>query len=199
MPAVSRRSFAPYGMPCSGPRSFPRRSSASARRACASASWRVSAARALYVGPCLASRSRSARVSSSEETERRRRRRPSVGMSAKNGSASTGATIRAPGRRRAARMSALLLVEDGILRGLRDAELDDALRRDLDRFTGPWIAPHARLAVHEYELADAGERETVLRFLVGELRDRFERANRVLAAHADLGREMRCDRRLRSE
>ena len=38
MPAVSSRSFTPNGMPCSGPRYFPAAISASALRACASAS-----------------------------------------------------------------------------------------------------------------------------------------------------------------
>ena len=42
MPAVSSRSFAPQGMPCSGPRYWPAAISRSACLACASARSRVS-------------------------------------------------------------------------------------------------------------------------------------------------------------
>ena len=58
--------------------------------------------------------------------------------------------------------------EDRVLRGFGDAEFHDALGLDLDGFAGLGIAAHAGGAVFEDELADAGQRESVLRVLVGE-------------------------------
>ena len=58
MPFVSRRSLTPHGMPCSGPRYFPAAISASARRACSSASSGVSVMTHLSFGSKRSSRSR---------------------------------------------------------------------------------------------------------------------------------------------
>ena len=49
----------------------------------------------------------------------------------------------------------LLGAEDGVLGGLGDAELHDALGRDLDLFAGGRVAADAGLAVHQDELAEA--------------------------------------------
>src|SRR4051812_40879408 len=56
---------------------------------------------------------------------------------------------------------------DGFLRGLGHAELHHLLGGDLDRFAGGGIAAHARLAVHQDQLAEAGKGEAVLGMLVG--------------------------------
>ena len=62
----------------------------------------------------------------------------------------------------------LLPAEDGILGRLGDAELHDALGRDLDGFAGLGVAAQAGGAVAEHKLADAGQGECVFRVLVGE-------------------------------
>ena len=87
------------------------------------------------------------------------------------------------------RRALLLAAEDRVLRGLRHAELHDALRRDLDRFAGRGVAAHARLAVHEHELAETGQRERVLRLLVGESGELLEKRRRGLLREARLLRE----------
>jgi hypothetical protein len=68
----------------------------------------------------------------------------------------------------------LLRAEDGVLRGLGDAELHDALGLDLDGLAGFRVAADAGGAVLEDELADARQREGVLRVLVSERGDVFE-------------------------
>src|SRR5512135_1034849 len=62
----------------------------------------------------------------------------------------------------------LFLAEDSFLGRLCYAELHDLLGRDLDRFAGLRVTAHACLALHQDELAEAGERERVLRFLVSQ-------------------------------
>ena len=62
----------------------------------------------------------------------------------------------------------LLGAKDRILCGFGDAEFHDALGLDLDGFAGLGVASHAGGAVFQYELADAGQREGVLRVLIGE-------------------------------
>ena len=79
----------------------------------------------------------------------------------------------------------LLGAEDRVLRGLGHAELHDLLGLDLDDFAGGRVATLASLAVHEDELAEAGEREGVLRVLVGEGGDDLEDRDGLLLA--DLG------------
>src|SRR5687768_14745170 len=67
-----------------------------------------------------------------------------------------------------------LLRADGHLGGLGDTELEHGAGRNLDGLAGLRIAAHALLALHDDELADAREREALLRLAVGELRDLFE-------------------------
>src|SRR5262249_9025878 len=62
---------------------------------------------------------------------------------------------------------------DRFLRGLRDAELEDGLGRNLDGLAGLRIAAHALLALHDHELADAREGEALLRLAIRELGDFF--------------------------
>jgi hypothetical protein len=76
--------------------------------------------------------------------------------------------VEAPGGKRK-----LFRAEDGVFRGLGDAEFHDALGLDLDGFAGLRVATHAGGAVLEDELADAGQREGVLRVLVGERGEMF--------------------------
>ena len=80
----------------------------------------------------------------------------------------------------------LLGAEDRVLGGLGDAELHDALGGDLDRLAGGRVAAHARLAVHEHELAEARQREGVLRLLVGERRELLEELRGDLLRRAGL-------------
>ena len=72
--------------------------------------------------------------------------------------------IRVPGEKRD-----LLRAEDGVLGGFGDAELHDALGRDLDSFPGSGIAADAGGAIHQHQLAETGQRESVLSILVSEL------------------------------
>src|SRR5438093_5101611 len=92
-----------------------------------------------------------------------------------------------------AKMSAVRLLaalrESRVLRLLGDAELEYALRRDLDRLTGRRVAPEASLAVHDHELADAWEREAVTRFLVGQGRELLENQAHLLLCQLRLLRE----------
>jgi len=78
------------------------------------------------------------------------------------------------------RRSGLLGAEDRVLRGLGHAELHDLLGLDLDRLAGGRVATLAGLAVDEDELAEAGEREGVLRVLVGERGDDLEDSSGLL-------------------
>ena len=74
----------------------------------------------------------------------------------------------------------LLLAEDALFAGLRDAKLHDPLGRDLDGFPGLGVPAHAGLAIHEHELTDAGQREGILRFLVCQRRNVLQDLNRNL-------------------
>ena len=74
----------------------------------------------------------------------------------------------------------LLLAEDGLFAGLRDAELYDFLCRDLDRFAGLGIPAHAGLAIHEHKLSEAGQREGIFCFLVSQRRHVLQNLNRIL-------------------
>jgi hypothetical protein len=76
----------------------------------------------------------------------------------------------------------LLGAEDRVLGGLSHAELHDLLSLDLDGFAGGRVATEASLAVHEDELAEAREREGVLRVLVGEASDDLEDRDGLLLA-----------------
>jgi len=68
----------------------------------------------------------------------------------------------------------LLLTEDGILGGFGDAELHDAFGGDLDRFAGGRVAADARFAVHEHELAETGNGESVFGVFVGQVDQRVQ-------------------------
>src|SRR6185436_15213905 len=63
---------------------------------------------------------------------------------------------------------------DRFLRGLRDTELEDRLGGNLDGLAGLRIAAHALLALHDHELANPRERETLLGLAIRKLRDLFE-------------------------
>jgi hypothetical protein len=76
----------------------------------------------------------------------------------------------------------LLGAEDRVLGGLGHAELHDLLGLDLDRFAGGRVATLASFAVDEDELAEAREREGVLRVLVGEGGDDLEDRGGLLLA-----------------
>ena len=67
-------------------------------------------------------------------------------------------------------MLKLLRAEDRVLGGFGDLELHDALGRNLDLFAGGGIASEAGGAVFQFELAEPGQRESVLRILVRQLR-----------------------------
>lgn len=64
--------------------------------------------------------------------------------------------------------------EDGVLGSFGYAEFHDAFGRDLDSLAGFGVAAQTCGAVAQDELADAGQRESVLRVLVGEGGDVFE-------------------------
>src|SRR5437867_7480473 len=92
-----------------------------------------------------------------------------------------------------AKISAVRLLaalrESRVLRLLGDAELEYALRRDLDRLTGRRVAAQPGLAVHDHELADAWEREAVPGFLVGQGRELLENGTHLLLCQLRLLRE----------
>src|ERR1700691_4273137 len=70
---TANRSFAPYGMPCSGPRVRSRFRSPSTSLAFLSALWRCDSASALWAAPIFSRRSQKARVSSTAEYSLARR------------------------------------------------------------------------------------------------------------------------------
>src|SRR5439155_12480315 len=89
------------------------------------------------------------------------------------------------------------LVEGGLFHGLRDAELEHALGRDLDRLSGLRIAAHASLAVHDHQLADAWEHEALLRFLGRQRGELFEDLRSLLLRELELVGNVARDLRLR--
>ena len=84
-----------------------------------------------------------------------------------------------PGRVPFVKCGRLLRAQDGVLGSLRHAELHDTLGRDLDLFASGRVASDARLAVHEHQLAQTGERETVFGILVSEVSDGLENLDRL--------------------
>jgi len=76
----------------------------------------------------------------------------------------------------------LFRAQDGVLCGLRDAELHHALRGDVDRFASGGIAANAGFAVNEHQFAQSGQRESVLGVLVREVRDGIEDFRRLFLA-----------------
>src|SRR5215831_13186014 len=89
------------------------------------------------------------------------------------------------------------LLEGQLLHGLRDAELEHGLGRNLDGLAGLRIAAHTRLALHDHELADAGEHEAVARLLRSEGGELFEDRRAGLLLEVELVREVTRDLRLR--
>src|SRR4051812_16054955 len=57
---------------------------------------------------------------------------------------------------------------DGFLGGFGNAELHHLLGGDFDRFAGGRVATHASLAVHQYQLTEAGKGKTVFGMLVSQ-------------------------------
>jgi hypothetical protein len=98
-----------------------------------------------------------------------------------------------PGKKKAAtrrlrpvaNSSPLCVAQDGVFAGLGHAEFDDPLGRDLDGRAGGRIAAHARLAVHQDKLAQAGNGEAVLGVLVGHRHQSLERQARLLLRDSD--------------
>jgi glutathione S-transferase len=74
----------------------------------------------------------------------------------------------------------LLRAQNGVLRGFGDAEFHDAFGCDLDGFAGLWVAAHTGGPVAEHELADAGQREGILRVLVGKRGEVIKNFRRLL-------------------
>src|SRR6185369_16637770 len=68
----------------------------------------------------------------------------------------------------------LLRAEDRILGGFGDAELDDALGRNLNLLAGGRVAADAGFAIHEHQFAEARKSEGVLCVFVREVRDMIE-------------------------
>ena len=83
----------------------------------------------------------------------------------------------------------LLGAEDRVLGRFGHAELHDALGLDLDGFARGRVATDSRLAVHQHQLAETGQREGVLGVFVGEFRDEFENLSRRLFGDAAFLRE----------
>ena len=90
----------------------------------------------------------------------------------------------------------LLLAEDRILRGLRDAELHDLLGRDLDDLAGGGVAALTGFAVHEDQLSETRESEAVLGVLVRQLRDVLQHAHCLLLGDRGKLGDRGCDLRL---
>ena len=84
----------------------------------------------------------------------------------------------------------LLPAEDRVLRGLRDAELHHALGRNLNRRAGSRVAAEPGFAIHEHDLAEAGNRKGILCFLVRQLDQLIDEQTRRLLRHAGLVREL---------
>src|SRR3990172_3621370 len=92
----------------------------------------------------------------------------------------------AEGTRPAARGPVLLLAKHRVLEALGETELADALGRDLDGLARLGIAPDARFAVREHELAEAGQHElaTLLRLLARECERLVEHPPDLLLARS---------------
>src|SRR5881296_4073612 len=105
----------------------------------------------------------------------------------------------AAGRGPPARFPVLLLAKHRVLQALGEAELADALGRDLNRLAGLWIAPDPRLAVREHQLPEARQEEhaALLRFLGGEVERLVEDTLDLLPGEAGLLRKVRDRCRLR--
>src|SRR5881397_3252809 len=99
-----------------------------------------------------------------------------------------------------ARLPVLLLgAKHGVLQALRETELADALRRNLDRLAGLWITSHPRLAIREDQLPEPRQQEhaALLGFLGREVERLVEDAFDLLPGEAGLLRKVRNRRGLR--
>src|SRR6185312_3324297 len=85
----------------------------------------------------------------------------------------------------------LLRRNDCVFGGFGDAELDDLLRRDLDRFAGSRIPAHARFPVDPHQSADARQHEDpiLLHFGDRETGEVLEHRARLLVRDLALFRE----------
>src|SRR5437867_9154304 len=99
-----------------------------------------------------------------------------------------------------ARLPVLLLgAKHGVLQSLRETELADALRRNLDRLAGLWITAHPRLAIREDQLPEPRQQEhaALLGFLGREVERLVEDAFDLFPGEAGLLRKVRNRRGLR--
>src|SRR5881296_1355313 len=105
----------------------------------------------------------------------------------------------AAGRGPPARFPVLLLAKHRVLQALGEAELADALGRDLDWLTGLGIASDSRLAVRKHQLPEARQEEhaALLRLLGGEVERLVEDTLDLLPGEAGLLRKVRDRCRLR--
>ena len=87
----------------------------------------------------------------------------------------------------------LLGAEDRVFGGLGDAELHDALGRDLNLFPGGRIATNSGRAIHQDELAEPRQGESVLSLLVGQVADGFEDLDCLLLGESILLSDSRGD------
>lgn len=80
----------------------------------------------------------------------------------------------------------LLLAEDGVFRCFGDAELDHALRWDLNFRAGLRIPSHAGFAIGEDEFANSGNRKYIFGLLICEGGKIFEHLDRGLFGQTGL-------------
>src|SRR5438876_11636710 len=127
-------------------------------------------------------------------------RRRSGSLSRVRGRAAREGTGTAAGGWLPARLPVLLLgAKHGVLQALRETELADALRRNLDRLAGLWITAHPRLAIREDQLPEPRQQEhaALLGFLGREVERLVEDAFDLLPGEAGLLRKVRNRRGLR--
>jgi len=89
----------------------------------------------------------------------------------------------------------LLGAENGVLRGFGDAEFDDPLGGDVDAFSRHRIPTDTGFAVHEDQLAEAGQRESVFGVLVSESGLLIQKLHRLFLGDANLLGQDGCDLR----
>src|ERR1051326_3473122 len=86
-----------------------------------------------------------------------------------------------------------LLLENRFFGGFGDAELHDPLGGNLNLFARGWIATDARGAVDEHQLAEARQREHVLRFLVRQVCQLFQILHGLLLRNSYFLSQRGCD------
>src|SRR6266446_5240775 len=80
----------------------------------------------------------------------------------------------------------LLGAQDGVFGSFGDAELYDAFGRDLDLFARSGIAPDARGAIDQDQLAQSGQRKSILGVFVGQISDAIEDLDSLFLAESVL-------------